>query len=97
MWGRSYWSAKLQIRGVLSMSIEDAKSSLIKREWTPENLRCWPGYCPAVHELEDGRLLIIGKRTSPQLGAEIASRVGADEHAVVIDRAFFSELFPAGG
>jgi hypothetical protein len=78
------------------MSI-DAEDSQLKKDWTPLTLRCWPAHCPGVYELKDGKLLIIGKQTNPDLSAEIASRVGADEHAVVIDRAFFAELFPAGG
>ena len=78
------------------MSIEDAKSLRVRRDWTPEHLRCWPTHCPAVLELNDGKLLIIGKQTSPELTDEIASRVGADEHAIVIDREFFAELFRAG-
>jgi hypothetical protein len=85
------------LEGCLNMDADNAQPSLIEKEWTPANLKCWPAHCPAVHELKDGRLLIIGKKTSSQLAEEIRSRVGDDEHAVIIDREFFSELFPTKG
>lgn len=34
----------------------------IKDEITPHHLRCAFGSCPSVYELEDGNLLIIGKK-----------------------------------
>jgi hypothetical protein len=77
------------------MTDNGAPTSLIKKEWTPEKLRCWMGQCPGVLELQDGRLLIIGKKTNSQLTKEIASRVGDDEYAIVIDREFFAELLSA--
>jgi hypothetical protein len=73
---------------------ENSQDSLIKANRTPLPLRCGPFNCPAVYELKDGRVLIIGKQTSSQLAKEINGKVGADEHAIVIDRDFFAELFP---
>jgi len=52
---------------------------------TPQHLRCAPLHCPSVHELEDGRLLIVGKRTS--VSAEVLATMNlATEEAIVIDR-----------
>lgn len=78
----------------MSIEAEDTPDSLIKEDKTPLALRCAPLHCPAVYELKDGRILVIGKKTSPQLSQEIQAKVGPDEHAVVIDRNFFTELFP---
>lgn len=62
-------------------------------EVTPDHLRCPVGDCPSVNTIEGDRdLLIIGKKPSPELLAEIAGRVGPDEHAIVIPAAYFAEL-----
>ncbi|HTD73581.1 MAG TPA: hypothetical protein VK652_08630 [Steroidobacteraceae bacterium] len=53
---------------------------------TPEHLRCVPATCPAVYELTDGRLLIVGKR------AELPGMVGDDEYAVTIDCALLANV-----
>jgi hypothetical protein len=64
----------------------------IKQEITPAHLRCSIGGCPAVFELSDGDLLIIGKVLSPDLLKEIKERVSADEFAVKLSPEFFRAL-----
>lgn len=73
---------------------ENLLDSQIKENKTPLPLRCGPVHCPAVYELKDGSILIIGKKANLHLAREIEGKVGPDEHAVVIDRNFFAELFP---
>lgn len=36
------------------------------QDWTPKAMRCEDGWCPSVHELDDGRLLIVGDRAAQQ-------------------------------
>lgn len=61
------------------------------KDLTPANLRCGPSNCPSVHELEDGRLLIVGKRTS--VSAEILATMDlATEEVIIIDRALLSTI-----
>jgi hypothetical protein len=61
------------------------------RNITPAHLRCGPFNCPSVHELEDGRLLIVGKRTN--VSAEVLSTMDlATEEAVIIDRALLATI-----
>lgn len=63
------------------------------KDITPQHLRCAISQCPSVNTIEDGReLLIIGKKPSAELLAQIEGRVGADEYAIVIPAAYFSEL-----
>ena len=57
---------------------------------TPQHLRCAPLHCPSVHELEDGRLLIIGARSGPELAHFVNERLGNGETAVIIDRALLA-------
>lgn len=56
---------------------------------TPQHLLCPVGEYPSVTELEDGRLLIVGKTcglTREELDGD-GVKVGRDETAIVIDRA----------
>ena len=55
---------------------------------TPEHLRCGAslGSCPAVYELEDGRLLIRGLATDNVVDC------GDDEAAIIIDRALLADV-----
>jgi hypothetical protein len=62
------------------------------KEITPPHLRCIPASCPAVYTLEDGNLLIIGKKPSSELNAEVKHKVGDDEYAVVLSPEFFQNL-----
>ena len=47
---------------------------------TPQHLRCAPLHCPSVHELEDGRLRIVGEEDANVAGC------GEGERAIIIDR-----------
>ena len=61
----------------------------IKRELTPKELLCGPYIpgCPALYELEDGSLIVIGKIiNNDQLQSEVSARIANDEIAVHIPR-----------
>lgn len=59
---------------------------------TPPEYRCWPDLCPAVHDMHDGRVLIVGKQA---VGIAAANNIGVgdDESAVIIDIAMLRGLF----
>lgn len=57
---------------------------------TPKHLRCSAGHCPSVGRLDDGSLLIVGKRASMAAAIERVS-VGEDEHAVIISPDLLSD------
>ncbi len=61
------------------------------KDMTPERLRCGPRNCPCVHELADGRLLIVGKSA---LGKEPVT-VADDEEAVIVSRDLLEDVFKA--
>lgn len=64
------------------------------REITPKQLQCGVGLCPALFELDDGRIVVIGKIPDPQhpLPGEILDRIGANEMAVVIPPGYLKDL-----
>jgi hypothetical protein len=57
----------------------------IEKEITPDRYRCLLGECPAAFKLDDGRILLIGKKADPFLLNQISGRVGADEYVVVVE------------
>lgn len=61
------------------------------RDITPQALRCGPFNCPAIHELPDGRLLIVGKRADQQ-AHDAGIGMSPDEQAVIIDRALVAGI-----
>jgi hypothetical protein len=65
---------------------------MIEKDITPVHLRCGMGNCESVFVLNDGKLLIIGKKLSAELAAEIGHKVAPSEEAIVIDPAYFSNL-----
>jgi hypothetical protein len=65
----------------------------IEDEVTPAHLRCTIGSCPAVFQLSDGDLLIVGKALTPELQRQIEARVGSDELAIKLSPEFFRSLF----
>ena len=64
------------------------------REITPKRLRCGVGLCPALFELDDGRIVVIGKLPDPQhpLPRKILDKVGDNELAVVIPADYLKDL-----
>ena len=57
------------------------------KELTPEQLRCGIAGCPAVFEVDDGKLLVIGKIASKSSQAMVPkSRIANDEILVEIPR-----------
>lgn len=68
-------------------------------EITPADLQCGMTIsCPGVHQIANsGDLIVVGKRLPPELEAQMAGKVGDDEYAVVIGRAYFANLGGEGG
>jgi hypothetical protein len=66
----------------------------IKKELTPLHLRCTFGACPQVHLLDDGNILIIGKKPDSDLAHEVGSKVAADENVVIISPEFLAKILP---
>jgi hypothetical protein len=66
--------------------------SKIDREVTPVRLRCSVGGCPAVFISTDKEVVVIGKKLSPDLEAELADRIADDEFAVKLSIEFFEAL-----
>jgi len=64
------------------------------REITPKQLRCGVGLCPALFELDDGRIVIIGKLPDTQspLPKEILETIGTNEMAVLIPPEYLKDL-----
>ena len=64
------------------------------REITPKQLQCGVGLCPALFELDDGRIVVIGELPDPlhPLPAEILNRIGDNEKAVVIPPNYLKDL-----
>jgi hypothetical protein len=65
------------------------------KEITPDRYRCaFATQCPATFRLEDGRILLIGKKADSPLLEQISDRVGADEYAVVVEQGLLETVFP---
>jgi hypothetical protein len=71
---------------------EKREGAMLLEEITPSHLRCGIGSCPGVYKLDNGNLLIVGKRLSDGLSAQIGHRVGDDEHAIELNPEFFQNL-----
>lgn len=71
------------------------------KEITPEGFRCAMGSCPALYELDDGRVLVVGERATPQMLARLieAGRISPiTEYGVIVERGMLGELaIPEGG
>jgi hypothetical protein len=74
------------------MKYKENKFKIIKKELTPQRLRCSIGACPAVFLIEGGNFLIIGKKISPDLQNEISDKIADDEFAIVIHQDFFEDI-----
>lgn len=64
----------------------------IIEELTPDNLRCGWGSCPSVFALDDGDLLVVGKKLTKELVEQIAHKVADDEFAVRIGSEYFINI-----
>jgi hypothetical protein len=62
---------------------------------TPNHLRCPAGYCVAVYKMDDGNLLVIGKKPKADISKQIEGKVGPDEDVIVISPEFFLNI-PTG-
>lgn len=56
---------------------------------TPKAMRCEQSYCPSVHQLEDGRLLIVGARIDENTPL---GDIGDDEDAIIIAPALLDDV-----
>jgi hypothetical protein len=65
---------------------------MLKKNLTPSDLLCRFGACPAVFELEDGQLVIVGKKPTGDLNQELSPLVGSDEYAIVISPALLANV-----
>ena len=64
------------------------------KEITPERFLCgFVGECPAAFRLDDGRILLIGKKAEAPVLDKISGRIGADEHAVVVELGLLENVF----
>ncbi len=66
----------------------------IEKEITPDRYRCIIGECPAAFRLDDGRILLIGKKAEPSLLNQISGRIGGDEFAVVVEPGLLENVSP---
>ena len=64
------------------------------REITPKQLKCGVGLCPALFELDNGSIVVIGKLPDSKnpLPREILDKIGPNEMAVVISPEYLKDL-----
>ena len=63
------------------------------KEITPDRYRCgFTEECSAAFQLEDGRILLIGKKADSSTLNEISGRIGVDEYAVILERDFLESV-----
>lgn len=63
------------------------------KEITPSRYRCALGSCPAAFKLDDGRILLIGKKAEASLANQIKDRIGNDEYAIVVEAGMLENVF----
>jgi len=63
-------------------------------EITPADLKCGnQPICPGVHVIDGTEdLIVVGKRLDPELEAAMEGKVGPDEYAIRIGRAYFANV-----
>jgi len=64
------------------------------REITPKKLRCGVGLCPAIFELDDGKIVIIGKLpiSDSEIPEVILSKVGDGEGIVILPPEYLKDI-----
>lgn len=62
------------------------------KDVTPDKFRCSIGACPAVYDLGDGNVLIIGKKAALKEKNILDNEVGNNENAIVIDKDMLSNV-----
>ena len=64
------------------------------KEITPDRYLCgFTAECPAAFRLEDGRIVLIGKRADTPILNQLSGRIGTDEHAVVVEPGLLENVF----
>jgi len=64
---------------------------------TPAHMHCDSGWCPSIHESEDGRhYMVVGKNanlmTTREWREDRGAKPGRDELVIIIDRALLSTI-----
>jgi len=64
---------------------------------TPAHMHCDSGWCPSIHESEDGRhYMVVGKNanlmTTREWREDRGAKPGHDELVIIIDRALLSTI-----
>lgn len=63
------------------------------KDLTPSKFKCsTDDACPSVHDLEDGRLLIVGSFASTELVRAAGLNLGDSEEAFVIEKALLENV-----
>jgi hypothetical protein len=62
------------------------------RDITPQKMRCGWGACPAVYELDNDTVLIIGAKPSSELGDALKDKVSPDEFAIVVSKQLLANV-----
>lgn len=62
------------------------------KEITPVHLRCAIGTCMSVYVLENGTIVIIGQKPSPELRSVLQSRIGDDEEVVIMSPEYLAGI-----
>jgi len=64
------------------------------KDLTPRHLTCGIGLCPALFQLDDGRVVVIGKKPieADQLPADISIKIGKNETAVILPPEYLKGL-----
>lgn len=63
------------------------------KDLTPAKFKCSiQDACPSVHDLEDGRLLIVGRFAPTELVMKAGIKLGDSEDAFIIDRALLVDV-----
>jgi hypothetical protein len=60
------------------------------RDITPEHLRCSLGGCPAVYEIDQDTVVIVGEAAD----IDIQKLVGENEAAIVVTKKLLANVYP---
>jgi|WetSurMetagenome_2_1015567.scaffolds.fasta_scaffold906389_1 hypothetical protein len=62
------------------------------RDITPKKLRCTFGACPAVYELDNDTIVIVGAKPSSELGDALKGKISPDEFAIVVSKQLLANV-----
>lgn len=64
----------------------------VKANLTPSSLLCALGTCPAVYELHDGTLAIVGDQADAEVSGELKDKVAPHEVVALIKPEYLAEI-----